>query len=48
MNFSRGTRTLTFVAMALLSLGVPGFGIAGQLEGDTQPKLNGTTLVREL
>lgn len=48
MNFWRGTHTLTFVAVGLLSLGVPGLGVAGQLEGDTQPKLSGTALVKEL
>ena len=48
MNLWPGTRTITFVALALLSLGRPGLGIAGQLEGDTQPKLSGTALVKEL
>ena len=48
MNLWPGIRTITFLAMALLSLGGPGLGLAGQLDGDTQPKLSGTALVREL
>jgi phosphohistidine phosphatase SixA len=48
MNLWSGIRTITQVAIGLLLLGTSTFGVAGQLEGDTQPKLSGTTLVKEL
>ena len=48
MNLWRGIRTITHVAIGLLILGTPTRGVAGQLEGDTQPKLSGTALVKEL
>jgi phosphohistidine phosphatase SixA len=48
MNLWPGIRTITFVAIVLLSFGRPDLGAAGQLEGDTQPKLSGTTLIKEL
>jgi phosphohistidine phosphatase SixA len=48
MNRWFGILTITFVTVALLSLGRPDPGVGGQLEGDTQPKLSGTALVKEL
>lgn len=40
--------TLAKITIGLLILCVPGLSSAGQLTGDTQPKLTGTALVREL
>ena len=48
MNRWSGIRTITQVAIGLLLLGAPTLGAAGQLEGDTQPKLSATALVKEL
>ena len=48
MNLWRVIRTITHVAIGLMLLGTPARGVAGQLEGDTQPKLSGTALVKEL
>ena len=48
MNRWPGIRTITQVAIGLMLLGTPTLGVAGQLEGDTQPKLSGTALVKEL
>ena len=41
-------RTITQLAVAAALVSTPGLSAAGQLIGDTVPKLNGTALVREL
>ena len=41
-------RTITPVALALAVLGAPDRAGAGQLIGDTQPKISGSALVKEL
>ena len=48
MNLRPGIRTTVLVAIGLVLLGTPVPGVAGQLEGDTQPKLSGTALIKEL
>ena len=45
---SRLREIVRYAATLLLILGAPGFAAAGQLSGDTSPKLTGTALIKEL
>ncbi len=45
---SRLCRLVQWTAIVFLLLGAPGVPSAGQLAGDTSPKLSGTALVKEL
>ena len=43
-----GFRIIVQLSIGLWLLGLSGLALAGQLDGDTQPRLTGTALVKEL